>query len=263
MKPARVFALGMFTALMMVVIAVAAFGVGTAFAASSCFTDTSGHIYETAICWLKSNGIVGGTIFNPGGATTRATAAQWLYKQSQIPPTQGVILIDAGFNWEQFNPTIPLEKYYSAGRINMYKATTGSVDFAVQPSLPIALYGRSLKLLGVEFCYAATFQSFIDQVAIRTATNISGTNSVTTRLVDGTDRSDTSCRYYALTIPYTLTEHDSASFHITINWTSILSSFSIERTTFVLKPSAIKVYAPADSLDSVTLDETTGEEPLP
>ena len=84
------------TVLLLSVLVFSAFRVGTVYAATGCFTDTNGNPFEVAICWMKENGIVGGTTFKPNNAATRATVAQWLFKQAQIPPTKGAILITPG-----------------------------------------------------------------------------------------------------------------------------------------------------------------------
>lgn len=39
------------------------FWAGVAYTATGCFTDTNGHWAEQAICWMKQNRLVGGTLF--------------------------------------------------------------------------------------------------------------------------------------------------------------------------------------------------------
>jgi hypothetical protein len=254
----------MLSALLLVVLLATAFGVGTAFAATGCFLDTNGHIYETAICWLKANGIVSGTIFSPNTAATRATVAQWLYKQSQIPPTKGVILISAGntgwhsaYHYDNF-----LFDHFPTSTI-ITNPSTGDGNFFLEPDIPIALYGRKLQLLGVEFCYTASASAQLDFLDVNILNSSAGFGNSYQKFVDNTLRSDNACRYNVLPTPYTLTADDSVVLRINIHWVNANYPFTITRTTFVLRPTGSKVYAPADSLDSVILDEATGEEPLP
>jgi hypothetical protein len=266
MKPNRNFLWGMLTSLLLVVLLATAFGVGTAFAATGCFLDTNGHIYETAICWLKANGIVSGTIFSPNTAATRATVAQWLYKQSQIPPTQGLIYISAGNNtWQKgyFSESTYFDNFPT--NLVISKPDTGNGLLFLEPTLPLSLYGRSLKLLGVEFCYDAStdVQLYFAYLSILSSTT--GIGQSTEKFSDATIRTDNACRYYALPAPYTLTNNDSVVFNLYLHWMTAGYPFYISRTTFVLKPTGDKVGAPgADLTDTVILTEGAGgEEPIP
>jgi hypothetical protein len=244
----------------LVILIAAAFRVGTAYAATGCFTDTNGHPYEVAICWLKANGIVSGTTFSPNTAATRATVAQWLYKQVQIPPTTGVILITPGnAEWHKYLSTDDINFKNYSNQIYLSKATTGNAYLTLQPSIPTALYGRSLKLLGVELCYTAAGNAYLDYLEINTFTSTDGSGTRVVRFSDITDRSDSACRYYVLSTPFTLTSKSGANIYINVSWSTPGVDFIIARTTFVLQATAAKTVPPsADSAEAVILTESSG-----
>jgi hypothetical protein len=247
------------TSLLVVLIATA-FWVGTAYAATGCFTDTNGHAYETAICWLKANGIVSGTTFSPNTAATRATVAQWLFKQVQIPPTTGTILITPGSaGWQKSLPADNLTFTYYSNSTAILKATAGTAYITLQPSIPTALYGRSLKLLGVEFCYAASSDAVLDYVEINTFNSATGEGTRTIQFSDDTNRTDTACRYYVLPTAVILTPKDGVNMFVRVNWTLASTALYTTRTTFVLAPTGAKIVPPsADSPEAVILTESDG-----
>jgi hypothetical protein len=236
-------------------VALAAFGTGTAFAATGCFKDTNGHPFEQAICWMKENGLVSGKRFRPDDATTRAQAAVWLQKVADIPPSSGLILVSEGFaNWRPFysNDNVVFEHYSNATYLK--KTTTGINFFSLHPSLPTALYGRNLKLLGVEFCYTASASAVFSYVEINTYTHTNSAGSRTLQFSDTTDRTDSACRYYVLPTPVTLTAEDGANIFIQGQWNTANSPLIVGRTTFVLAPTNLNVVPPSIA-NSVPLQE--------
>jgi hypothetical protein len=262
MKSTRVFAIGILTVLLLSVLVFSAFRVGTVYAATGCFTDTNGHLYETAICWLKQNGIVGGTTFKPDNAATRATVAQWLFKQSQVPPTRGAILITPGnSSWVPFNSTDNIQFNYFSSSTYVAKTTTGTNFVSLQPSIPNVLYGRSLQFRGVELCYSASADAMLSYVEINTFDSTSGAGSRSMHFSDSTDRTDTTCRYYVLPAPVTLTASDGVNIFVQVNWSVANSTFTLARTTFVFEATGVKPTLPApDSADAVILTESTDPE---
>jgi len=260
MKSKKVFAPGMATAILLVILVASAFMVGTAYAATGCFTDTNGHPFETAICWLKQNGIVGGTTFKPNDAATRATVAQWLFKQAQIPPTKGAILVTPGnSSWEKFTSTDNVTFTNYSNSTFIQKSSTGSSFVTLQPSVPTVLYGRSLQFLGVEFCNTASANAFLDYVEINTFTASTGAGTRSQRFTDSTNRTDSACRYYVLPTPVTLTADDGVNIYVQVNWIMANSQFILARTTFVFQATGTKE-PPffSDSADAVILTESTG-----
>lgn len=235
----------------------AAFWAGTAYATTSCFSDTVGNPAAAAICWMKQNGLVSGTLFRPNNATTRAQAAVWLQKSSQIPPTTGLILVSGGFgNWLPFTSADNLTFFrYSTGTW-VYKATTGSNLLSLQPSTPTVFYGRSLNLLGVEFCYTASADAHFNYIEINTYTHSAGSGARTLRFSDSTDYTDAACRYYVLSAPVTLTAEDGINIYIGGNWVTNGAHLELGRTTFVFAPTGVKAAAPANlSTNVITLQQ--------
>lgn len=227
-------------------IALAAFWAGTAYAATGCFKDTNGHPFEQAICWMKENGLVSGKRFRPDDPTTRGQAAVWLQKVADIPPSSGLILVSEGFgNWRPFvsSDNVIFENYSSATYLK--KTTTGSSYFSLHPSLPTALYGRELNLLGVEFCYTASTSAVFSYVEVNTFTHTGTSRGRTLQFSDSTDRTDSACRYYVLPTPVTLTANDGANIFIQGTWNTANSPLIVGRTTFVLAPTNIKVVPPS------------------
>lgn len=232
-----------------------AFWVGTVYAATNCFNDTNGHKFEQAICWMKQNGLAAGRFFKPNDATTRGQAAAWLQKVSQIPPTQGLILISEGFgNWQPFfsGDNIIFSNYSNVSYVE--KTSIGSSYVSLQPSIPTVLYGRKLKLLGVELCYTASTSAVLSYVEINTYTHTTGAGSRTLQFSDGTDRTDSACRYYKLPTPVLLTAEDGANIFINGTWNTANYPLILGRTTFVLAPTGVKAAAPT-SANEVLLQE--------
>jgi hypothetical protein len=237
------------------ILLVAAFWTGTAYAATGCFKDTNGHPFEQAICWMKENGLASGKRFRPDDPTTRGQAAVWLQKVADIPPSSGLILISEGFaNWRPFFSTdnVVFENYSNVTYLK--KTSTGTNYFSLQPSLPTALYGRNLKLLGVEFCYTASSSAVFSYVEVNTFTHTNSAGARTLQFSDGTDRTDSACRYYVLPTPVTLTAEDGANIFIQGQWNTANSPLLVGRTTFVLAPTNLNVVPPS-IVNSVPLQE--------
>ena len=239
----------------MVTLLIVAFMAGTVYAASGCFKDTNNKPFSLATCWMKQNGLAKGKYFNPSDYTTRAQAAVWLQKASQIPPTEGLIMIsESPSNWRPMSSADDLTfDYYSSGTY-VKKTTTGSSFITVQNSIPTVLYGRSLQFLGVEFCYEASANVAINYIEINTYTHTTGPGSRNLRLSDSTSRTDANCLYYQLPTPVTLTAEDGVSFYAYGNWSVANSPLVIGRTTFVLAPTGVKAAVPV-SATVVSLQE--------
>jgi hypothetical protein len=143
------------------------------------------------------------------------------------------------------------------------KATAGDSWISVQPSVPTALYGKIVQLVGVDFCYVATTNTYLTHVDIDTITATTGPGDITYHYIDDTHRTDSACRYYALPAPINLTPFDDVVFYILIHWNAGGTNFFLGRTTFVLQPTDIE--APliplTDSLVPLSKTDTTGEVP--
>jgi len=244
---------------------VAAFLAGKTFASVGCFSDTNGHWAETYICWLKDNGISSGYgdgTYHPESNITRAEMAVMLKAQAQVPPSAGLILVTPGFGgWLKFHPAddISFDNYSNATIV--VKTTPGEPYLSIQPSIPTVLYGRSLQLVGVEFCYDGAVGTYLSYVEINTFTSTAGELGSNHRYSDITDRTDAACRYYVLPAPVTLTAEDGVNFFIAVHWNAGGTGFSLSRTTFVLQPTGTIAALPKSFLDNVvTLSETKPTE---
>ncbi|RJP50549.1 MAG: S-layer homology domain-containing protein [Anaerolineaceae bacterium] len=243
-----------------IILAIVTFWAGSVYAATNCFTDTNGHKFEQAICWMKTNGLANGTKFFPDNFTTRGQAAQWIQKSVNIPPANGLILISAGYgDWQSFNSTDNVStEIYSSG-IYFKKTTTGSNFLSLHPSIPTVFYGRSLKLVAVELCYTASANVVLSYIEINTYTHTNSPGSRILQFSDATDRTDSACRYYALPTAVRLTPEDGANIFIQGVWNAANSPLIVGRTTFVLAPTGVKATPPSDA-DVTVLQEGGSSE---
>lgn len=248
------------------ILVAAAFNAGIAYAGggggtTGCFTDTNGHWAETFICWMSSNGITGGYGdggYHPNANVTRAEMAVFLKTQAEIPPSTGAILVSAGFaNWKPFNSTDPLSYTYFSSQTQVTRSSAGSSFLSVNPDLTPVLYGKSLSLTGVEFCYDTFASTSLNYVEINTYSHTTGSLGRNLRFSDPTTRTGNECRLYTLSSPVVMTANDGANFFIQVNWSAASSQFAIGRTTFIFQPTTTPAAAPS------TLQSEQGDKGLP
>jgi hypothetical protein len=224
------------------------FSTGRASASTGCFNDTNGHWAETFICWMKDSGItngVGGGNYNPEGKVTRAEMAVFMKAQAEIPPSTGDIVVSAGFaNWHPFNSTDPLGYTYFSSQTQVTRSAAGSSFLSVNPDLTTVLYGKSLMLKAVEFCYDTFASTTLNYVEINTYSHTSGSLGRNLRFSDPTTRTGNECRLYTLATPVVLTKNDGANFFIQVNWSAAGANFAIGRTSFIFEPTTIPAAAP-------------------
>jgi hypothetical protein len=254
---------------LLVVVLAAGVAVGRTYATTGCFPDTGGHWAETFICWLKDNGISSGypdLTYRPENNVTRAEMAVMLKNQANVPPANGLILVTAGYgNWSTIFYTDPIGFDNFSNVTWAIRTAIGSSYLSVQPDLPTVLYGRSLQLNGVEFCYGATADALLDYVEINTFRHTLGPNNRTVQFSDETDRTDTACKLYTLATPVVLTADDGVNFFILVKWTVASAKFEIGRTTFILQPTDTIAAPPAGAvtLGSSSLPGETGSTTSP
>ncbi len=251
---------------------VAAFGyvvsapfAGNANAATGCFPDTNGHWAETFICWMKEFGITAGYgdgTFRPENSITRAETSVFLKSLSDLQNSQtsGLILVTAGHgDWKPFNSGDDLSFTYFSSSTYVTKATAGSNFLSIYPSIPTVLYGKSLRLLGVELCYAAQANAYLSYVEINKATSA---GNRTMLFSDPTDRTDTACRYYVLAEPETLTAEDGLNLFVQAVWTTS-TNFNLGRATFVLQTTDVAAAPPSMPQDAVPFDGSAAQADQP
>jgi hypothetical protein len=234
------------------VLAFTLFWAGTAYATTGCFPDTNGHWAETFICWLKENGIASGYPdgrFGPEDPVRRSEMAVMLQRASNIPPATGQILISAGMNsWDSAFPpgTTGISFLRHPIVLTAERSTIGAELIGVTPDMPVALYGKSLQFVGVEFCYKASANAVLAQIGVLTVLATTSVGDNDDLFLDNTDRTDEACRYYVLPAPVTLqTEHAGVSFYAVIDWTVASADFQLSRTTFVFQPTDVTAADPA------------------
>lgn len=133
------------------------FWAGRASASTGCFTDTNDHWAELYICWLKDNGIASGYgngTYGPEDYIKRGEMAKMLFKQVEIPPSSGAIVLNIGSSdWYQAgaynDPLLIKYNYYTS----FGKNSTGTQLLDTSPTLPVTLYGRNLAITGFQICY--------------------------------------------------------------------------------------------------------------
>jgi hypothetical protein len=108
------------------------------------------------------------------------------------------------------------------------------------PAVPVALYGRRVQLVGVEFCYDTFSNTTIDNVFLTAFVNSTTafSNTMAAQFSDPTDRTDAACRVYNLAAPFTLTGEEFAEFSADVEY-SAAGAFVVGRTTFILSPTTI------------------------
>jgi len=240
MKQYKPFLLG----ILVTVLALSMFWVGVAFAATGCFTDTNGHPFENAICWMKSNGIQGGSTFKPNNAATRATVAQWLFKQSQIPPTQGAYTVTLGAaNWVRNGSSANGTIAYFTDLLRL-NASSSTMNVQVNPSLPNHLYGRIPQITGAQLCASGTASQFIDSATLRVY-ELGASPVVLVDKSDPVDRTSTGCVSLTLDSPMLLGNNRWVSFFITGKFLSS-GNLDIYQMTFFLSPTGLKIMPEVD-----------------
>lgn len=235
--------------LLLAVLLATTFGVGQAYATTGCFTDTNGHPFETFICWMKDNGITNGTgggKFSPEDGVTRGQMAVFMQRQAEIPPSTGNILISAGFgSWRPFNSSDPMTYTYFSSQTQVTRTSAGSSFLSVNPDVPTVLYGRNLRLKGVQFCFDTFASTTLNYVELNTYSHTSGSLGRNLRFSDPTTRTGSLCQLYTLPAPIVLGPNDGVNFFIQVNWAVASSQFAIGRTTFILDPTATVAASPA------------------
>lgn len=129
--------------------------------------------------------------------------------------------------------------------------------------MPTVLFGRSLELVGVEFCYTAQANAYVSYVEINKMDSSSVTGSRKLLFSDGTDRADSACRYYVLSSPELLTASDALNFFVQGVWVSS-ANLTLGRTTFVLRTTDTVAAPPSFMFSNpVFADEATSQGDLP
>ncbi len=225
--------------IVVMLVAVAAFGIGRASASTGCFNDTNGNWAEPFICWMKDNGIssgTGGGAYSPNTNVTRAQMAVFMARQAEIPPSTGDIYINTGpSGWIKEYVSLA-ELHHRAGYAEF--ATSESTDsfFLLSPSLPSGLYGREVFAKGVKLCYEAG-DAQMTQV---TLSQYAGDGSLISIISDSTIRTDKTCRSYMFPGISAFLGGDQLTLEVAFHtlFPGTPGSLRIYSTTFIMSPSA-------------------------
>lgn len=185
--------------------------------------------------WRDDAGQSGSFVFNGSAAG------------SPRPLGQLRIAVSPG-EWLPFVSTDNLTFSYFSGSTRVSKATTGNNFLSIHPNVPTLTKGLRARLLGAELCYQASASAELTFVEINTITHNNAPGTLGTRnqrFSENTTRTDQTCRFYALTTPYTLSQDDAVNMFIRVNWTVAASNFEIDRATFVFAPTTATGVAPA------------------
>lgn len=269
------------------VLASTLFWAGTVYAATGCFPDTNGHWAETFICWLKDNGITSGYpdgTYGPGNNVSRAEMSVFLqriynlanssaqtkattaennakaYADSLVntPPSTGEIRINSGPNsWDWMGTQPGPLSIYRYDVFTMFTSSTNNnyATLIMTPDFPSALYGRVLNVIGMEYCYTANANAYIDRVFAFYTNQTANAGGVFTALVsDETNRTDAACRYYSIT-PKAIDDNTILSMYLFAAWgpAGAGAELRLGHVTFFFQPTAAAVPAPKGL-------ETFGEE---
>ncbi|HMZ06016.1 MAG TPA: S-layer homology domain-containing protein [Anaerolineales bacterium] len=266
-------------ALMMALVG-AVFWVGRSSAATGCFSDTNNHWAESFICWMKTNNISTGYpdgTFKPENAITRAETSALLKKlfdmmltssQTQanaaetnaknyadslvnVPPSNGLIYVTTDSSaWllanENQSGSIILKREKSFLTVANTTSNAVNTTLVMPVSLPTALYGKSLQLVGAEVCYSASLSYYLKAVEIVVTVNNTGIGSIpsSNQYSDLITHIDTSCNYYTFPTPVLLSAENSAAIYVTYTIFGTYQAF-LGRTTFVLQPTSTDAILPS------------------
>ena len=156
---------------------------------------------------------------------------------------EGEIRINAGpTNWvvgAQFEGP-PLKATYFADAVSLTSAKETSAFAELSPEIPVALYGRPLKIVGAELCYDASPSAKLEAVSLEIVSESNGIGEpppITEVARDQTSRTDNACRSYRAPSPVSLDPNGHVVLAVLVNNpTSSDSDFLIGRTTFILQP---------------------------
>ncbi len=108
------------------------------------------------------------------------------------------------------------------------------------PELPTALYGRAMKLAGVEYCYSAGANAKLGGTFLELFSQTSGPDvpPVTTQVAtDLTTRTDSTCRTITAPSPVPLGVGDITVLTVIVEFpTKSSNSITLGRATFILEP---------------------------
>jgi hypothetical protein len=164
------------------------------------------------------------------------------------PAAASNVIISSGFgNVRPLSPSDPLAFTNYSNEAVVTRSATGTSLMSVQPDIPSVLYGKALRLLGVEFCYGASANAPLMFAEINTYTHSTGPGTRQQRLLDLTVREDTACRYYKLATPARISTESGVNFFFGGNWAVAGAAFHVGRISFVFSTTNLAAPAPTSA----------------
>ncbi|MCC6992443.1 MAG: hypothetical protein IT181_25795 [Acidobacteria bacterium] len=190
----------------------------------------------------------GGRINNVGTPTASTDAANRGYVDSAVAAaTAGlhVVSVSSG-EWRPFASTDPLTFTWFSSQAQVSLPSTGSNFLSISPTTPVSLYGKSMQLTAVEFCYTASTSAELSYVEINLETAVSNGGTRSVLFSDTTDFTNAACRYIPLATPRTLTANDTVNLFVQGNWTVASATLTLGRASFVFAPTSTTLTPPSD-----------------
>ncbi len=114
-------------------------------------------------------------------------------------------------------------------------STSGNATYVAMPDLPVTMYGKVLKLTGVEVCYNAETDFFVDTIALERVVDTNGVPAETTETLDPADRSQNDCSSFLVDV--VLSRDENVGVSIETDWDVTSETLDLGRVTFTLVPT--------------------------
>jgi hypothetical protein len=154
----------------------------------------------------------------------------------------GEIRINAGPSSWVLGPAVegtPPATTYFADAVRLRASEDGIATAEVTPTLPVALYGRQVRIVGAELCYDAQPEAVLSDVFFGIVTEVDGIGEpspLTDLAADPTDRTDNACRRYDAPSPVTIGPADQVALVIRVDYPEAAGgTLLVGRSTFILQ----------------------------
>jgi hypothetical protein len=153
---------------------------------------------------------------------------------------QGSIKIVSLRPWKASTTAVTVDDDFLAFT-QFHTAGAANADLVLIPEVPPTLYGKSLRVTGMQLCYDATGANVtLNNVILRRShSNLGNQYNFLDVVIDATDRDDNICRTYS-SAPQTLPPNGWTELILNVNWTGA-GSFNVNRTTLFFEPTATEI----------------------
>ncbi len=231
----------------------------TATKASTATTATNaGHATSADTATNAGHATSADTATNAGHATSADTATDagtldGIDSTGFVRPTGQIVVSSGNSRWVKFASGDDINVQVNFSSLTRWtKATAGSAFLSTSIDTPSVMYGASLALAGVEFCYAASATAALNYVELNTVHSVTGSLGRNLRFSDPTARTDSGCRVYKLASPVALTASDAVNFFVQVATTGPDQTFDIARTSFIFNATSTPA-APVSAAGATTM----------